>query len=135
MPLNSKKDQTDSITYVVNLFPTMALDEFNYKTLAGWVRVNAGDDWTPNNLMHAVKELWPKLNKEKPAAPEAAPAEPAEVLGTLKNGEPQLSINASELELRNASLEQVRDVYRRRIAASGSTIKPSPSGSKSQDDF
>lgn len=121
--------------YVAKLWPNLAMNEHNYKLLCGFIRVHAGDDFSPNNMMVAVKELWPKLQKEQPAAPPAATAEPAEVLGTLKNGEPQLPLDASELKLRSASLEQVRDVYRRRIAASGSTIKPSPSHSRSQDDF
>ncbi len=88
MPLNSKEDQIAAFTYVSKLYDTLALDDFNYKILAGWIRTHAGDDWSPNNLMVAVKELWPKLNKEKPAAPEAAPAGTSRILGSLKNGEP-----------------------------------------------
>jgi len=43
-----------------------------------------------------------------------APPQPRAVVRTLPNGEPELSIDATESEMRNASVEQLRDLDARR---------------------
>jgi hypothetical protein len=60
--------------------------------------------------------------KEAPAPP---PPEPAEVLGTLPNGEPRLPIDVDNATLRRASKEQAKD-YLARVNA-GRLIRPSGS--------
>jgi hypothetical protein len=52
-------------------------------------------------LQAAVVELHDRLDKP-------------EVLGTLPNGEPQLSIDASPAEMNRASVAQLRDLSKRR---------------------
>jgi hypothetical protein len=58
---------------------------------------------------------WQQISA--PTAPSPAPAPPqppAPVVRTLPNGEPELRIDATESEMRNASVEQLRDLDARR---------------------
>ncbi len=83
--------------------------------------------WSPELVDVAVANLGPKGSNrltwktKEPPAPEPPP-EPAEVIGTLPNGEKQLSIDADERTMKAASVKQLLDLNHRRRQASGQMI-------------
>ena len=132
---STKEEIIKNLTAVANRYPEFALTDRNFALLKAKIEAQAGGTWSENNIEFFVKEQWNQLDKEQPAAPVAADAPPAEVLVRLNNGDMQLPLDASEYTVRKSSVEQVRDLTRRRYAASGKTVRIDPSHTKSQENF
>jgi|HubBroStandDraft_6_1064221.scaffolds.fasta_scaffold02488_13 hypothetical protein len=70
--------------------------------------------WSVQIVDAAIANLGNKLTWRKAEAPTPPPAQPTEVLDTLPNGEPQLSLDADARTMRAASITQLRDLDKRR---------------------
>ena len=113
--------------------PDIALTDRNFEII-GSVIDQAQGNWSENNIQYAVDQHRKTLDKHDPnaATAAAAPTQPAEVLGTCSDGRLQLPIDATEDELRAASLAQVKDVLKRRRDAAGVFFQTFPAHAQMQ---
>jgi hypothetical protein len=110
----------DVIKIVQANFPDVNLldSNFNVALLAEHLDAFAGGQVTVTTLRAAIRLLYEKLEKY-PVAPPPPPApepEPEEVLKILADGSRQLSINATDADLRDPAVTklQLRDWLRRK---------------------
>lgn len=97
----------------------LAEDKANAAAVQEWLNANVKGYWSQQGVDAAIANLGPRgtnilIWKPKVVAPPPQPEEPKEVLGTLRNGEPQLPLDASEQIMKKASVAQLKDLIDRR---------------------
>lgn len=116
-------------TQRLNEYAAVGLDDTqeNAELIRDFVNSSAARGWWSREIVDtAIANLRDRLTWRKvEAPPPPAPAESAEVLGNLPNGEPRLPLDVTDFVLRRASVAQIKDWQIRKRAAGGNRyIRP-----------
>jgi hypothetical protein len=89
----------------------------NSKVIAKWLDENTHSYVSPANIDAAIKILGPRGTNVLMWKPKVAPAPPAPTpppIRYLDTGEPELPLDAGEVQMRAASVAQLKDLSKRR---------------------